>query len=118
MMRRQQLTLPTLVLLVLINKTLGYEIDLSTANGYEWSAALPNKSNYCRLMFTSCRLINVFFLGIEVPGRVPGSIYTDLDEAEIFTGGPLLFRFNDLDYRWVSYEDWDYSLTFNGICFL
>lgn len=61
MMRRQQLTLPTLVLLVLINKTLGYEIDLSTANGYAWSAALPNKSNYCRLIFTSCRLINVFF---------------------------------------------------------
>lgn len=57
------------------------------------------------------------FLGIAVPGRVPGSIYTDLDEAEIFTGGPLLFRFNDLDYRWVSYEDWDYSLTFNGIFF-
>ncbi|EFX88257.1 hypothetical protein DAPPUDRAFT_311672 [Daphnia pulex] len=94
MMRRQQLTFPTLVLLVLINNSLGYEIDLSTANGYAWSAALPNKS-------------------IAVPGRVPGSIYTDLDEAEIFTGGPLLFRFNDLEYRWVSYEDWDYSLTFD-----
>lgn len=52
--------------------------------------------------------------GIEADGTVPGSIYTDLEKADIFTGGPLLFRFNDLDYRWVSYEDWDYSLTFQG----
>ena len=41
---RQQLILSTLVLLVLINNGVGYEIDLSTANGYEWKAALPNKS--------------------------------------------------------------------------
>ena len=49
-------------------------------------------------------------------GTVPGSIYTDLDNnGSIFKGGPLLYRFNDLDYRWVSYEDWDYTLNFDGI---
>lgn len=47
-------------------------------------------------------------------GTVPGSIYTDLERANVLNGGPLLYRFNDLDYRWVSYLDWDYSLAFDG----
>lgn len=61
--------------------------------------------------------ITLVSLGIQVSGTVPGSIYTDLDKADKFTGGPLLFRFNDLEYRWVSYENWDYSLTFSGLMF-
>lgn len=60
----------------------------------------------------------VNYVGIQVEGTVPGSIYTDLEKANVFTGGPLLFRFNDLDYRWVSYQTWDYSLTFQSIIFL
>ncbi|KZS12421.1 Beta-mannosidase [Daphnia magna] len=89
-LKMQQFLLP----LVLLSFTAAFElIDLSTANGFIWNAALPNKS-------------------IQVSGTVPGSIYTDLEMGGKFTGGPLLFRFNDLDYRWVSYEDWDYYLSF------
>lgn len=58
-----------------------------------------------------------YILGILVDGTVPGSIYTDLEKANVLTGGPLLFRFNDLDYRWVSYQDWHYSLTFQGFLY-
>ena len=47
-------------------------------------------------------------------GRVPGSIYTDLLAAGVLDQGPLLFRFNDVDYRWVSYNDWTYRLQFDG----
>lgn len=60
------------------------------------------------------RTFYFFSPGIQVSGTVPGSIYTDLEMGGKFTGGPLLFRFNDLDYRWVSYEDWDYYLSFEG----
>ena len=115
-----RLILSALVLSLCINNSVGYEIDLSTANGFEWEAALPNKSIisfYYFVVDIACCFYDYVYSskGIQVPGRVPGSIYTDLDEANIFTGGPLLFRFNDLDYRWVSYEDWDYSLTFQGV---
>ena len=39
-----RLILSALVLSLCINNSVGYEIDLSTANGFEWEAALPNKS--------------------------------------------------------------------------
>ena len=52
--------------------------------------------------------------GIEVNGTVPGSIYTDLYSGGVLNQGPLLYRFNDLDYRWVAYNDWTYSVEFNG----
>ena len=57
----------------------------------------------------------LYYLGIVTDGTVPGSIYSDLYNAGgILNGGPLLYRFNDDEYRWVSYLDWDYSLQFSG----
>lgn len=43
---------------------------------------------------------------------VPGGIYTDLLEAGVLDSGPFYYRFNDDVYRWVSYENWTYSTTF------
>ena len=42
---------------------------------------------------------------------VPGSVYTDLQHAGVLTGD-LLYRFNDVEYRWVALTNWTYRLTF------
>ena len=42
---------------------------------------------------------------------VPGSVYTDLQQAGVLTGD-LLYRFNDVEYRWVALTNWTYRLTF------
>ncbi|KAJ9591466.1 hypothetical protein L9F63_002072 [Diploptera punctata] len=42
---------------------------------------------------------------------VPGGIYTDLSVAGILTQD-IYYRFNDIEYRWVSKENWTYSRTF------
>ena len=44
---------------------------------------------------------------------VPGGVYTDLARAGvIFPVEELYFRFNDVNTRWVAYENWNYSATF------
>ena len=42
---------------------------------------------------------------------VPGSVYTDLQKVGVLSGD-LLYRFNDVEYRWVGLTNWTYSLTF------
>lgn len=69
-------------------------LDLTTANGYQWQTSLPNGS-------------------LTVAGHVPGGIYTDLERADILQDGPLLYRFNDGNYRWIAYNDWNYALDFD-----
>ena len=48
---------------------------------------------------------------IDIEAAVPGGIYTDLREANILTED-IYYRFNDINYRWVSKENWTYSLKF------
>ena len=48
---------------------------------------------------------------ISVPGHVPGNVYTDLQQAGTLSSG-LYYRFNDVEYRWVSYSNWTYQLEF------
>lgn len=48
---------------------------------------------------------------IDIEAVVPGGIYTDLQEAHILTED-IYYRFNDINYRWVSKENWTYSLKF------
>ena len=44
---------------------------------------------------------------------VPGGVYTDLAGAGvIFPVEELYYRFNDVNTRWVAYENWNYSATF------
>ena len=52
-------------------------------------------------------------LGISVPGQVPGNMYTDLMRAGVIDDP--YFRFNDIEYRWVHYDDWTYSTVFEGM---
>lgn len=42
-------------------------------------------------------------------------MYTDLEQAGVLTDGPLLYRFNDVNYRWVAQQDWVYQLQFDGM---
>ncbi|XP_064086358.1 beta-mannosidase-like isoform X2 [Macrobrachium nipponense] len=66
---------------------------VSSSRAQEWTLTNANKS-------------------IEVPGSVPGGVYTDLMAAGILSEGDFYYRFNDLNYRWVAKEDWSYSTTF------
>lgn len=46
---------------------------------------------------------------ISVGGRVPGGVYSDLLAANVLNEGDLYYRYNDMNYRWVSKENWTYS---------
>ena len=63
-----------------------------------------------------CQLLFVCVSGLSISANVPGGIYTDVDRfGAVFTDGPPLYRFNDLNYRWVALNDWHYQLDFNGM---
>ena len=67
-------------------------------------------------MSGSLNLLLVISTGTDVIGKVPGSVYTDLMEAGVL--GDPYFRFNDLEYRWVSHRGWVYSTQFSGKLFI
>lgn len=48
---------------------------------------------------------------LRVPASVPGDVYSDLSEAGVL-GGDLLYRFNDVEYRWVAEGNWTYEVVF------
>lgn len=50
---------------------------------------------------------------ITVGGQVPGGVYSDLLAANVLSEGDLYYRYNDLNYRWVSKENWTYSSVLN-----
>ncbi|CAG2176241.1 unnamed protein product, partial [Oppiella nova] len=43
---------------------------------------------------------------------VPGSIYSDLRREQVLKQD-LFFENNDVNYRWVAYDNWTYERTFN-----
>ena len=58
-------------------------------------------------------LIIFSFLGYNVPGTVPGSMYTALlDNKNI---SDPYYRKNDYEYRWIALENWNNSRTFQGL---
>ena len=48
---------------------------------------------------------------VEVEATLPGSIYTDLQRGGIL--GDLYYRFNDVEYQWVSQYNWTYQTVLN-----
>ncbi|XP_064073932.1 beta-mannosidase [Vanessa tameamea] len=48
---------------------------------------------------------------INIPGSVPGGVYTDLQNAGII--GDILSGYNDVLTRWVAYDTWTYTSKFN-----
>lgn len=51
--------------------------------------------------------------GVRGTARVPGGVFADLLANGVLTDDPLR-RYNDVEYRWVSEDDWTYSVTFDG----
>ncbi|XP_044080327.1 beta-mannosidase isoform X4 [Neovison vison] len=47
---------------------------------------------------------------LELPGRVPGCVHSALFQRGLIQD--LYYRFNDLDYRWISLDNWTYSKKF------
>ncbi len=45
--------------------------------------------------------------------RVPGSIYSDLRRDGLLKED-LYYENNDINYRWVSYDNWTFERTFEG----
>ncbi len=45
--------------------------------------------------------------------RVPGSIYSDLRRDSVLKED-LYYENNDINYRWVSYDNWTFERTFEG----
>ncbi|KAJ8869705.1 hypothetical protein PR048_028700 [Dryococelus australis] len=50
---------------------------------------------------------------VAVPANVPGGIYSDLRAAGVI--GDPLYRFNDVEYRWVARDNWTYSGQFETL---
>ncbi|XP_062378583.1 beta-mannosidase [Sardina pilchardus] len=46
----------------------------------------------------------------NLPAEVPGCVHTALQKQNLIQDP--YYRFNDLDYRWISLENWTYSLAF------
>jgi hypothetical protein len=49
---------------------------------------------------------------ISLYGNVPGSVHMAL--LENGTIQDPYFRFNDVNYRWIAYDNWTYTRTFEG----
>ena len=59
-------------------------------NGMEWT--LSNERGYNN---------------VSIPGAVPGDSFTDLMTAGII--GDPYYRYNDMNYRWISLDNWTYT---------
>ncbi|TKS87262.1 Beta-mannosidase [Collichthys lucidus] len=49
---------------------------------------------------------------LSLPAQVPGSVHTALQQQG-YIQDPY-FRFNDVSYRWIAFENWTYAVTFPG----
>ncbi|XP_016079086.1 PREDICTED: beta-mannosidase [Miniopterus natalensis] len=47
---------------------------------------------------------------LELPGEVPGCVHTALYQQKLIQDP--YYRFNDLNYRWISMDNWTYSKEF------
>lgn len=45
---------------------------------------------------------------------MPGSIYTDLRTAGVLNKGHIFDNYNDLEYRWVAYDNWTFTREFDA----
>jgi beta-mannosidase len=49
--------------------------------------------------------------------KVPGSIYSGLRTNNVLKED-LYYGYNDVNYRWVSYDNWTYESTYEGIKYI
>ena len=50
---------------------------------------------------------------VSASASVPGEVHTDLLRAGVLAADPY-FRYNDVEFRWVLFEDWVFSRTFSA----
>ena len=75
------------------------------------------------LHLTRCSIVEVNLAGtwivqnsnksITVHGEVPGNVHTAL-----YRNGTIVdpyFRFNDVKYRWIAYDNWTYTRSLEGL---
>ncbi|XP_014672055.1 PREDICTED: beta-mannosidase-like [Priapulus caudatus] len=86
-----RLHLQTSLLIVILNCILCSSTEANLTLNGQWMISNSNKS-------------------INVEGHVPGTVTTSLVNASII-GNPY-YRFNDVAYRWIAYDNWTYSRTF------
>jgi len=48
---------------------------------------------------------------VSTTATVPGEVHTDLLRAGVLLQDPY-FRYNDIEYRWVVFQDWTVTRTF------
>lgn len=51
----------------------------------------------------------------SVPGEVPGNVHTALHRNGLIKDP--YFRFNDVKYRWIAYDNWTYTRSLEGLLF-
>ncbi|KAK7792890.1 hypothetical protein R5R35_000439 [Gryllus longicercus] len=86
------MTSPPASLLLLLLPALAAAADVVSLDGARWTVRNANGS-------------------VRVPATVPGGVYTDLRAAGVLSSD-FFFGHNDELYRWVSYDNWTYELTF------
>ena len=75
------------------------------------------------LHLTRCSIVEVNLAGtwivqnsnksITLHGEVPGNVHTAL-----YRNGTIVdpyFRFNDVKYRWIAYDNWTYTRSLEGL---
>lgn len=79
-----------LLCLIIVKQVDGFNIQ--NLGGSQWIAWNQNKS-------------------IKVASNVPGSIYSDLERSHHINN--IYVDFNDVNYRWISYDNWTFVRHFN-----
>lgn len=89
-----------------------WDYDLTFWPQFSPPLALPDFFKSRPLLHVNCFCL---VAGLSISATVPGGIYTDVHRSgTVFTQGPHLYRYNDVNYRWVALNDWHYQLDFNG----
>ena len=52
--------------------------------------------------------------GIKVHAAMPNGIYSILSQGGVLRDGAPYYRHNDLAYRWVAYQNWEFTHHFTG----
>lgn len=94
-----------------VSGEVSYSLDSADLNG-PWKLQNQNQSKL--RSFFGKKVVIILAIGVKTSGRVPGGVYSDLFDTGVLDNSvPLFYRRNDLDYRWVSLDNWTYSRTFD-----
>lgn len=99
-----------LLLTVLTKSSVAFVVE--DLGGNTWTATNNNLCKSYTKIYFLLRTQKFIFVAIKVIGHVPGSIYTDLQKSLVIDN--IYDNFNDLKYRWVSYDNWTFTRHFDS----